>query len=396
MRELLRNRRFAPLLLGQSVSSLGTWVQFVGLNLYVYRMFGSGRVLGLFFAARMLPAVFFGPLGGLLADRFDRRRLLMAVDASRALLVLGYLFVSGLPAVFALGILLSALDKIFTAAHAAYLPETVAPAELRGANAWLRASHSVMAVLGPAVGGLLVDRFAFGAVFVFDAATFVVSVACLALVGAPVAMERRSAARGPVSFRPALAFLAGAPALLAFVALRFLDALGSGAYNAALPVHASRHAAAAPGLFGHLVAAWAAGEFIGSILAGRLRALTADGERRLFCLSVAVMAVGMGMTFRAGSTGAALAWIALGGLGDGVGSVLFASALMRATPAELRGRVVGSMLSLVYTTVAVGMALCGPLLDRFAAAAVTGAATLFILAAAALFGLRLALTKRRE
>ncbi len=92
---LRRNREFRQLWLGQVVSQLGDWFNTIALFTLVLRLTGSGRAVGLVLVARFLPSVVLGPLSGVLADRFDRRHIMIASDAARAVVVLGFLFVRG-------------------------------------------------------------------------------------------------------------------------------------------------------------------------------------------------------------------------------------------------------------------------------------------------------------
>lgn len=390
MRALLKNRDFLLLWAGQAVSGLGTWISYVGLNLYVYELFGSGKVLGAFMVARLLPAVFFGPAGGWLADRLPRRSLMMACDAARALLILGFLYAKSLPAFFALGLLLSALDKVFSAAQGALLPNLVAKEELLEANSAVKMTQSVITVLGPAAGGLLVAAFAYELVFILDSFSFLVSFVTLVLLSAGRQAASKGTGAAPwAEFRAVRDFFAAHLSLLFLTLLRVIDALGSGAFNTALPVFAKQLTVSRGAAYGWLVGAWALGELTGAFVVGPLAKRAGVSRERLFGASVILMAAGMGLTFRCPSVGPALLAIFVGGVGDGVSNVLFQTALMQETPDAMRGKVLGSVIALVYSMVAVGMTLAGFALDAFPLQAATDAAAAFIvlgvLAGGALF-----------
>lgn len=374
---LYKNRGFLLLLIGQTVSGLGTWISFVGLNLYVYEVFGSGKILGTFMVVRMLPAVFFGPIGGWLADRYPRRRILLACDALRAVLILGFLFTRSLPAFFLLGLLLSGIDKVFLAAYGAFLPSLVSKEQLLPANAATRMGRSLITIIGPAAGGLLVAFTSYKWVFIIDSCTFAASVLCLLLIAA--AEPAPSAKPGGAPFREfgivfsffrahlALAFLAG---------VRLVDAFGSGAYNTALPIFSRTLSQASA--YGWLIGAWALGEFCGALLIGRVPKALSSRREALFSVSVVLMACGMGLMFRCGLLYPALAAVFLGGVGDGVSTVLFNTVLMKESPEESRGRIFGTTIAMIYTVVAVGMGAAGLLLDRMPLRLITDAASVFI------------------
>ncbi|MBI4675951.1 MAG: MFS transporter [Elusimicrobia bacterium] len=380
MTRILRNRNFLLLWIGQTISSLGSWVNFVGLNLLVYQLAGSGKVLGAFLLVRMVPSVLFGALGGHLADRYPRKTVMMACDASRAVLVLGFLVTDSLAAYFLLGFLLSGIDKVFLAANGAFVPDIVGEDDLVEANSFQRMSHSIITVLGPAAGGMVVALYSYKLVFVIDALSFAASVACLRLI-----LTRRHARAGKSEglvkeFKAAFSFFAGHAALSFLGGVRLIDGIGSGAYNTALPIFSKSLQVTRGAAYGWLVASWGLGEFIGAVLATRLSKMGVVSRERLFCASVAVMAVGMGLAFWSGGLFDAMVAVLIGGVGDGVSTVLFNTALMKETPSHIRGKVYGCVASAAYTAVALGMGVSGVLIDKCALRSVTNFASIFIIA----------------
>src|SRR5437867_8945493 len=92
--ELLRgNRSFRQVWLGQVVSQMGDWFDTIALYTIILRLTGSGRDVGLLLVARFVPSFFFGPISGVVADRFSRRTIMLVSDVLRAVVVLGFLFV---------------------------------------------------------------------------------------------------------------------------------------------------------------------------------------------------------------------------------------------------------------------------------------------------------------
>src|SRR5688572_14877919 len=92
--ELLRtNKDFRQLWLGQVVSQMGDWFNTIALYTIILNLTGSGRDIGLMMVARFLPSFIFGPLSGVLADRFSRRTIMILSDLLRAVVVLGFLLV---------------------------------------------------------------------------------------------------------------------------------------------------------------------------------------------------------------------------------------------------------------------------------------------------------------
>src|SRR5205085_2072146 len=166
---LRRNRDFRLLWLGQVVSQLGDWFDTIALFTLVLRLTGSGSAVSLVLVARFLPSVVFGPLSGVFADRFNRRTLMIASDAARALVVLGFLFVrrpEQVWLVYVLTVLQLGLSSFFEPARSAAVPSVVSERELVAANSISSVTWSAMLTLGAAVGGPVTGWFGTDAAFV--------------------------------------------------------------------------------------------------------------------------------------------------------------------------------------------------------------------------------------
>lgn len=377
MNRLFKNKNFLLLWIGQAVSSAGTWINFVGLNAYVYHVFGSGRILGLFLLIRLLPALLFGSLGGIIADRLDRRKILIVCDFIRGFLVLAFLSTDNLYLYFLIGFLLSALDKVFTASLGALLPDLVERDALMEANSLKRMSQSLVTVLGPALAGLLIGLWGYKVVFIIDSGTFFFSVLTLLLVISPepLAVKRLTPEGIREELRVTMRFITGSAIFFLFMLLRVVDGLGSGTYNTALPVFAS---GVAKSFYGYLVASWGCGTFLGSLLVGILQKTYKFKIESLFCGSMLLMALGMGGTFNVQQWIPSLVLIFIGGLGDGVSGVIFTTMMMEEPPREIRGKVFGSVSAIFYMAAGFGMLIGGILIDHFKYSGVTNAGSLFI------------------
>ncbi|MCM3900648.1 MAG: MFS transporter, partial [Pyrinomonadaceae bacterium] len=137
--ELLRNNyAFRQLWLGQVVSQMGDWFNTIALYTIILNLTGSGRDVGLLLVARFLPSFVFGPLSGVLADRFSRRTIMIISDLLRAGVVLGFILVrraDQLWIVYVLTVLQLGLSTFFEPAKTAAIPSIVSDRELVAANA---------------------------------------------------------------------------------------------------------------------------------------------------------------------------------------------------------------------------------------------------------------------
>src|SRR6266567_3310200 len=157
IRGALRYPAFRALLAGLAVSQAGDWLYNIALVTLVYQRTGSAMWAGVTTAARIVPMVVLGPFGGIVADRFDRRRVMVACDLIRLALMLALALVAAanLPVVLA-PVLATAAATPYLPSVAATTPRLVAGADLPGANAARAAAVTGAGIIaGPALGGVL-------------------------------------------------------------------------------------------------------------------------------------------------------------------------------------------------------------------------------------------------
>ncbi|PAP76124.1 MFS transporter [Rubrivirga marina] len=186
---LLRTNRDVRWLWGGTVVSLfGDWFNTLALYRLVLDLTGSESALGGVFLTKLLPLALASPIAGVLADRLDRRKLMIGADVVRAALVLGFLFVRDAEDLWLLYVLAAAqiaVSAAFTPARDAVLPLITKRGELLTANALLAATWSIMLAVGAAAGGPVVDAFGTDVVFWLDAGTYLVSAVFIAGIRLP-------------------------------------------------------------------------------------------------------------------------------------------------------------------------------------------------------------------
>src|ERR1700752_5481126 len=175
---LRRNRSFRQLWLGQVVSQMGDWFDTLALYTLILQLTGSGRGVGLLLVARFVPSFFFGPISGVIADRFSRQRIMIISDLLRAVVVLGFLFVrraDQLWIIYVLTVFQLGLSTFFEPAKTAPFPSIVEPRELVTANAISSVTWSAMLTLGAAIGGPITSWFGTEAAFVVESLPYIPS-----------------------------------------------------------------------------------------------------------------------------------------------------------------------------------------------------------------------------
>ena len=195
--DLLRNNRnFRFLWFGQIVSLLGDWFNLVAAAALIGLLTQSGLAVGSLFVVRMLAPFVVSPIAGVVADRYNRKYILIAADLVRATVVLGFLLVRDAGDVWMLYTLTAAqmaLSGFFDPAHTSILPDLANKRELGAMNAISSATWSVMLALGAALGGLFSGTWGMYPAFVLDALTFLLSAALLAQIRMPAKLASAAA-----------------------------------------------------------------------------------------------------------------------------------------------------------------------------------------------------------
>ncbi|MDZ4827951.1 MAG: MFS transporter [Actinomycetota bacterium] len=173
----LRHRNFRIVYLGTFSSNIGTWMQNVVLGAYALKLSGSTEYLGVIFFCQLGPLLFLSPVGGLLADIVDRRRLLVAAQFVQMALSFGLaaLALTDDPSLVTLAVVVTAIgiaNAIGAPGLSAILPTLVPREDLQGAVALQSVQMNLSRVIGPAIGGVLYAAFDAAPVFAFNAATY--------------------------------------------------------------------------------------------------------------------------------------------------------------------------------------------------------------------------------
>ena len=189
---LLRRRDFGLLWAGGLISETGDWFLLVGLPVWVLQVTGSSLVTATVFLVGLLPGLVVGPLAGVLVDRWDRRRTLVAVSLAQAAFLLPLLAVDGRHRLWVVYLVMAAeaaLAQLNDPARNALVPTLVARGDLVGANALIGLNANLARLAGSPLGGLLVELAGLPGLVVGDAVSFLVGAALLGLVRRPPPAE---------------------------------------------------------------------------------------------------------------------------------------------------------------------------------------------------------------
>lgn len=181
-RLLARNRNYRYTWLGQIVSEAGDHFNNVAVLSLAIEQTHSGAVIATLMLSRAIPAVLAGPLAGILLDRFDRQRIMIASDLIRGVVALGFIAAIGfkqLWLLYLLSALLMLASPFFTSGRSAILPTITTEDELHTANSLTQTTGWITLALGAFIGGTAVARFGYQLAFVFNSLSFFFSAFCI-------------------------------------------------------------------------------------------------------------------------------------------------------------------------------------------------------------------------
>jgi MFS family permease len=350
---LLGNVRFMQLWAGQAISFVGDAVSMVALVILVVQLTGSASAVGGALVALLLPT-FASPLFGVLADRFDRRVVLVASDLVRATLVLGLVFVRDLVLIYGLIFLMGLARTLFNPTIRAGFPSVVGEGDLTRANSLIGGTFSASVTVGPALGGLLVAAVGVSGAFLLDAATYLISAGLLSRIPLPRPQREEEEVGVFRELRSGFSYLAGARVPLAVMIGVFLTVLATDLATPAEVFLAKGTFGAGDVGYGLLVSVWGGGMVLGSalmaVLGDRLRLLPTY-FLGIFVWALALAGTGLSPTFVL-----ALGMLAIAGAANGLDNVVTDTILQRQVPDAFLGRV----FSVKYLGYGAGEALAYP------------------------------------
>nr|WP_229702616.1 MFS transporter [Streptomyces albiflavescens] len=370
--------RYRVLVAGYSVSSYGTFLNMVALNLFVYATTDSALAMGLFMAVRLGAGFLAGMVAGRTLARFAVKPVMLWANVVQAIVMLLLVVTpDGGPrtgVLFMVSAAVGACSTVFIVALRSSIPDLVG-ADRRGwANSLMVSGRSLAMVAGFASSGVVVPWLGFTAAFLVDAVSFLV---CAGAVAWLPGVARTAVSEKPVSggelrerksvFGAATA-LTAVPALGLMVCLRGIDALGSSSHNAALPVYSSALDPDDPAAFvSRFWLFWALGNVLAQQVIQRWAKRTGRSVGALgFGLGTVVMSSAFILGF-AGFPMAATIGIALGaGAADGLTEVSYTSHL-QTLPETLRGHAFGLSATLENLGFGLGMIAVSAALESFSA-----------------------------
>ena len=368
---LRRNRDFRSLFFASVISLGGDWFLWVAINSLIYEATHKALYVGLAILAQEFAFFLASPIGGVLADRLDRRKLMIVCDLARAAICLAFLLVGPdrLWLAYVLLPLLASFAAPFDPAFSAATPNVVDPEDLPAANALNGSLWGTMLAVGAGLGGVVSGAFGADTAFLVDAVSFLVSAALLMSIRRRFSESRHETTEHPSAIdatRETWRFARRDRRVLSLLAVKFGFGAAAGLL-ALIPVMALDVFKSGNVGFGLLMAARGVGALIGPFLGHRI---AGPGHRRLFPaigLSLAVFGLGYMALGAAPSLAIAAVTICVAHLGGGSQWMLSTYGLQVLVPDHIRGRIFGFDYMLVTLSLAVSAVVASAVADHIGA-----------------------------
>lgn len=388
----LRHRNYQLFFFGQLISLTGTWMQSVAESWLIYRLTGSAVLLGLVGFSSQIPVFLLAPVGGAVADRYRRHRILVTTQTIAMLLAftLAGLTLSGriqVWEVFALASLLGLNNAFDIPARQAFVVDMVGRDDLLNAIALNSSMVNGARVVGPAVAGILVAAVGEGWCFFANAASYIAVITCLLLM--KIAAARRAPARTSAlaSIAEGFSFVTHKAPVRALLLLLGLISLMGMPYAVLMPIFADQILHGGASGLGLLMGASGVGALVGAVSLATRRGLRGLGRW------VAFSSAGFGVSIILFSLSRSF-WLSAALLLPVGFSMMIEMAssntlIQAMVPDELRGRVMAVYSMMFMGMAPIGALLAGTLAQRIGAPETVALGGVVCILGALVFGLRL-------
>lgn len=358
---IFRNRNFSLLWTGQLVETIGNSLTSIAASIYVYRETGSALSVGLMLMATAAPSLLVGLFAGVFVDRYDRRKIMIAADVLRAVLValIPVLVPLHVLWLYVIVMLISAIGQFFDPAHESVLPEVASDEELAAANSLIAISSFGSTAVGFAAAGLIASAANLDWAFYINALTFLFSAACVYLIRIqPIEVEEdTSVALVVQNLRAGVRQLLDTPVLRSLFSVQVVVLISFGLSNTLLLPFAMTALGATEFEYGLQEGLTSIGFVVGSLLMAKFF------DRLHAGAWLAISFIGMGLigVVYAGleSVPLAIALITFSGLFNAPSSIARRVVVQRHTPPEMRGRVSSAFFVARDVLFLIGMGAAG-------------------------------------
>jgi MFS family permease len=354
---LRQNPNYRNTWIAQVVSEIGDYFNNIAVFALVMRDSGSGLVVSGVMLSRAIPAVLAGPLAGVLLDRLDRKRIMIASDLIRAVVALAFVLTIHQPRpwlLYVLSGLLMFASPFFTAGRASILPTIATPDELHAANSLTQTTQWATLTAGTLLAGYSAAWFGYAGAFIINSLSFVFSAVAISRISVPwgfrATRSEEAGGRAWHEYREGLAYMRAVPLTMGIAMISVGWAMGGGAAQILFALFGEQVFHRGPSGIGSIWGFAGVGLLIGGAighLAGRRASFA--GYKKTVTASYLLHGGAYMLFSQAAIFPLALVWMMLSRVGMAVTSVLNQAQLLRHTPDAFRGRVFATLESLRWS-----------------------------------------------
>jgi MFS family permease len=333
-------RNYRLWVVGQGISLSGTWMQTVAQGLLVLQLTGSGTALGLVTALQTIPVLLFGPWGGVVADRFPKRRILYVTQTVSAVLglLLGALVATGavrIEMVYLIALCLGAVSAVDNPTRQSFVVEMVGKDELVNAVSLNSTEINLARVIGPVIAGILIASVGLAACFLINGLSFLAVLAVLMAMRGEELRPTPLAAQGSGQLRQGLQYVRASPVIRTILVMMAIIGTFTYEFSVSLPLFAEVTFRQGPATYAAMTAAMGLGAVAGGLYTA------SQGIGSLQRLTIAALLFGVTVLLTAVAPTLPLALVALVAVGFcSIGFTSLGNATLQLTSsAEMRGRV---------------------------------------------------------
>ncbi len=369
---LLRdNRNYRNTWIGQVVSEVGDHFNNVAVFSLAVAATRSGLVVSGLMLSRAIPAMLAGPLAGVVLDRFDRKRVMIASDLVRAIVAMGFIVAVKHPdtwLLYLLSALLMLASPFFTSGRASILPSIATSEELHTANSLTQTTQWTTLAVGAFLAGTSVMQFGYRWAFFGNSVSFLISALCISRLFLPgrgfrpprTALTETEVVRPWHEYAEGLRYMRSVPLILGLAMVNVGWATGGGAAQILFTIFAELVFNRGPAGLGMIWGFAGIGLLCGGALAYTIgQRLSFTNYKRSIAICYVVHGGSYILFSQVRSFSWALAFIALSRAGVGFSSVMNMSQLLRQVPNAFRGRVFATLESITWSVMMISMMLAG-------------------------------------
>jgi MFS family permease len=391
----LKIRNYKLYFIGQGVSRAGTWVQTIAQTWLIFQLTGSGTYIGLLTAVQFIPILLLGPLGGLMADRFSKSRILYLTQIASMVLafVMAALVLTGVVQVwmvFTIAILLGLVKVVDTPTRQTFIMEMVGREQLVNAVTLNSIEVNMARIIGPAIGGGVIAWVGIGYCFLIDGLSYLAVIICMLMMDIKKLHVAAPLAKAPKQLREGFHYVWQTPVLRNVLIMMVVVGTLAYEFPVVLPILADETFHKGAGGYAFLMGAMGLGAVIGGVITANRKNPTPH------VITLAAFGFGVSMLLTAASPHIIIAGLLM--VCVGIGSISFTSVanstLQLESAPTMRGRVMALWTMAFLGSTPIGGPIIGYISEHYSARvglAVGGVSAI----CAGLFGLRIHVKQKR-